>query len=297
MGVGEESTLLRQLFQAAGYRVNDHPRGWTAVRARDRRSVVFSEEVISPVELEATFLSDALHRVLIYPSDPGPVARSLASERGIEVFDLASIGATLGELLLFPEPPSDSGGGSVPLEAPPAIFPEGLRVVRERLSQEQAEEIAAAPDLRPTIRLVPFYVGPYRVRRPSPHGGMAPSSEHVVAVNALLRTVEGWDPSQYELDPSGAAPHPLLEPTVTVEEARGIALAWIRSRNTVRVEHTEQHGGAVVVETRRLPPSTEDVRLAPLALVYVPFWYFEGEGGRLVIDAVTGRARAPTPAV
>jgi hypothetical protein len=51
----------------------------------------------------------------------------------------------------------------------------------------------------------------------------------------------------------------------------------------------------VVVETRRVPPSLEDVRIAPLTLVYVPFWYFEGEEGRIVIDAVTGRTRSTPP--
>ena len=55
------------------------------------------------------------------------------------------------------------------------------------------------------------------------------------------------------------------------------------------VEHTEQHGGALVIETRRMLPSTDYLRLGPMALLYVPFWYAEGSEGRVVLDAVTGR--------
>lgn len=296
MGAAEESSHLKQLFLAAGYRVTDRPGGWTAVRSRDRRCVVYSEEVRTPSDWEGEFAPDAIHRVLLYPADPGPVARSLAAERDMEVFDPATLGSALGELLLLPLPPLDAttGGAVLTLEAPPAIFPEGMRVVRERLSRQEAEEVAAAPELRATLRLVPFYVAPYRVRTPAPHGGRGASSEHVVAVNALLRAAEGWDPSQYELADAPTEPHPQLEPTISIEQALPIALDWIRSHHTVRVEHTEQHGGTVVVETRRVPPPLEDIRLASLTLVYVPFWYLEGEGGRIVIDAVTGRMR-PTP--
>jgi len=297
MGAGEGSVLLRQLFEAAGYRLTDREGGWTALRPRDRRCVVFSEEVRTPTDLEPAFASDAIHRVLLYREDPGPVARSLASERGIEVFDTSTIGNALGELLLLPPgvpaaPGEPSGVGAGSLEPPPAIYPEGERIVRGRLSRPEAERIAASPDLRGTLRLVPFFVAPYRVRSPSPHGGRGASSEHIVAVHGLLRTVEGWEASLYELSDSTSETHPRLEPTLSAEEALPLALDWIRRNHTARVEHTEQHGGAVVVETRRVMPSLDDVRVAPLTLVYVPFWYFEGEEGRVVIDAVTGRTRS-----
>ncbi len=297
--MAEDSTQLRHLFEAAGYRVTERPGGWAAIRSRDRRSVVFSDEVRTPTDLEGAFAPDAIHRVLVYPEDPGTVARTLAAERGIETFDTATIGSALGELLLLPVASATAAGPATgqagPLETPPSIFPEGERVVRGRLSRPDAERIAAAPELRATLRLVPFFVAPYRVRTPSPHGGRGVSTEHIVAVNGLLRGVEEWDVAQYELSDSTAESHPRLEPTITADEALPLALDWIRSNHTVRVEHTEQHGGTVVVETRRVPPSLEDVRLAPLTLVYVPFWYFEGEEGRIVIDAVTGRTRSTPP--
>lgn len=296
MGSAEESMQLRRLFEAAGYRVTEREGGWAALRTRDRRSVVFSDEVRTPSDLEDAFAPDAIHRVLLFPDEPGEVARALATERGIEVFDTVTIGAALGELLLLPPAPI----GPVPtavaaLEAPPSIFPEGERIVRARLSLAEAERIAAMPGLKATLRLVPFYVAPYRVRTPSPHGGRGTSTEHVVAVHALLKAVEVWDASQYEFSDSGGTSPPRLRPTLSLEEALPLALDWIRSNHTARVEHTEQHGGAVVVETRRVPPRLEDVRLAPLTLVYAPYWYFEGEDGRIVIDAVTGRTRT-TPA-
>jgi hypothetical protein len=299
MGVAEDSTQLRHLFEAAGYRVTERSGGWAAVRSRDRRSVVFSDAVRTPTDLESAFAPDAIHRVLVYPEDPGTVARSLASERGIEIFDTVTIGSALGELLLLPASPSpgagSAGGAFASLETPPSIFPEGERIVRGRLSRPEAERIAAAPELRATLRLVPFFVAPYRVRTPSPHGGRGASTEHIVAVNGLLRGAEEWDVAQYELTDSPPESHPRLEPTISADEALSVALDWIRANHTVRVEHTEQHGGTVVVETRRVPPSLEDVRIAPLTLVYVPFWYFEGEEGRIVIDAVTGRTRSTPP--
>lgn len=298
MSGAESSELLRQLFEAAGYRVTLRPGGWSATRSRDRRSVVFSEEVRSPTELEGAFAPDAIHRVLLYVADPGTVARSLAAERGVEVFDTATIGSALGELLLLPpSPPAESSGalGGGPLEPPPAIYPEGERIVRGRIAQPEAERIAAAPGLRASLKLVPFYVAPYRVRTPAPHGGRSASSEHIVAVNGLLRAAEGWDAAQYEFADPSTDPSPRLEPNITVDQALPVALDWVRSNHTVRVEHTEQHSGTVVVETRRVPPAADDIRLAPLTLVYVPFWYLEGEDGRVVIDAVTGRTRSTNP--
>lgn len=291
MGTSEDSHLLKGLFAAAGYHVTDSAGGWTAVRPRDRRCVIFTEEVRSPSAFDGAFPHDAIHRVLLYPSDPGPVARSLAAERGIEVFDPAAIGSALGELLLLPAnwSPGSPEESRTPLQTPPAVFPQGRRIIRERLSREQAMQLAESPDLRATLRLVPFFVAPYRVRSPTPHGGPGASTEHTVAVNALSRSAESWDPTQYELADSSSDSSPRLQPTLSIDQAQGIALDWIRATHAVRVEHTEQHLGTVVVETRRVPPSPEDVRLAPLTLVYVPFWYFEGESGRVVIDAVTGK--------
>jgi len=44
-----------------------------------------------------------------------------------------------------------------------------------------------------------------------------------------------------------------------------------------------------VVESRRVPPAAEDVRLGPFSMIFVPFWYAETTVGRRVLDAVSGR--------
>ena len=108
--MAEDSTQLRHLFEAAGYRVTERPGGWAAIRSRDRRSVVFSDEVRTPTDLEGAFAPDAIHRVLVYPESPGTVARTLAAERGIETFDTATIGSALGELLLLPVASATAAG-------------------------------------------------------------------------------------------------------------------------------------------------------------------------------------------
>ncbi len=87
-------------------------------------------------------------------------------------------------------------------------------------------------------------------------------------------------------------PHQFVPPEVSVSEAAGLALEAIRRHHTIHVDHTEQHDGALVIETRRVPPAADDVRVGPLQLIYLPHWYAEGSQGRVVLDAVTGRRNA-----
>lgn len=281
---------LRHLLQAAEYQVAERPEGWAAVRPAEHRAIVLLREMRSPRDVESSFPPDTVHRAIVYPDEPGDVARQLAAERGIEVFTPATIALALGEILL-----GGSGERATatptedPLELPPALIPPGDPAVLPRLDREEAERIVTEPGLRPALRWVPYYVAPYRVRTPSPYGGGGRTSEHLVAVNALRRRAEGWEVSDYELTSRPETAVAFREPEIGPDEAKAIATEWIRRHHTVRVDHTEQHGGTVVVETRRVPPGSEDVRVGQFGRVYVPFWYFEGTSGRVVLNAVTGR--------
>lgn len=286
--------VLRRLLEAAGYRLEDRPNALRAVRGRDHRSVLLVQGLPSPAEIDPEFPPDTVHRTIVYPEDPGSVARSIASERGIEVLDPSTLGSALGELLL-PGPDGAFTGEepatSAPLVPPPLLFPEGERTVRPRLGQSDAEAIAAADGFRYTLRLIPFYVSAYRVRVATPHGGRSAPSDHLVAINALSGQAEFWEPGERELTTGLDQPHQRLAPELARDKARGAAEDAVRRRHTVSVDHTEQHGGALVIERRRMPPGSDDIALAPAVLVHVPFWYAEGAGGRVVLDAVTG-ARA-----
>jgi hypothetical protein len=136
-------------------------------------------------------------------------------------------------------------------------------------------------------------VAAYHVRPVSADGSHGPVLRRVVAVNAANRRAEIWEDGDRELVGEVAEPHQRLPPQVSESAASALALEAIRRQHTVRVDHTEQHGGALVIETRRVPPSEENVRLGPFVLLYVPHWYAEGAEGRVVIDAVTGRREAP----
>lgn len=284
---------LRRLFDAAGYRIQDQRDGWIAVRARDRRAFVVAGAPHSPAEFERWFPEDSVHRVLYYSEEPGEVARRLAADRGVELLDPATLGSALGELLLGPATPVlEAGGpgeGNPPLVAPPLLIPEGASTVRPRIGREEVEGLAGGADVRYTLRLVPHYLAPYRVRAPSAHGGSGPISDHLVAVNALARRAEIWEPQDHELVGELPGPYQRLTPEIGEAQAVAIAVQAIRRHHTVSVDHTEQHGEAIVIETRRLPPAVGDIQLGPRVLVYVPFWYVEGNDGRVVLDAVTGR--------
>lgn len=288
-GTGAE---LRRLFEAAGYRIEDRPQGWVSVRSRDRRAFVAAASLNSPAEFEAWYPSDCIHRVLYYPEEPGEVARRLAASRGIEVLDPSTLGPALGELLLDPVPPTPEGphapdaGGLV---APTLLVPEGANTVRPRIGREEAEALAGGGEMRYTLRLVPHFLAPYRVRAPSPHGGAGAISDHAVAVNALGRRAEIWELQDRELTADLSDPRLRLLPEITESQAVAIAVQAIRRHHTVNVDHTEQHGEAIVIETRRLPPAIGDIQIGPRVLVYVPYWYIEGNDGRVVLDAVTGR--------
>ncbi len=291
------SSILGRLLEAAGYRVEVRAETTVAVRAKDHRAVVVVGAPRSPAEVEGLFPSDTVHRTIVYDEEPGVVARALAAERGIEILDPSTLGPALGELLL----PSSTGtldpvldeAPTVPLELPYSIAPEGERTVRPRIDRSEAEVLAGIEGTRLTLRLVPFYVAAYRVRPASPHGESGSILHHLIAVNAVSRGTELWDEGERELVRGIPEPHQRFEPEITEAQAKPIAVEAIRRRHTVHVDHTEQHGGALVIETRRIPPSRDDLRLGPFVLLYVPHWYAESGEGRVVLDAVTGR-RAPS---
>jgi hypothetical protein len=288
------TSVLRRLLDAAEYRLVDRAEGLLAVRPRDHRSVLVISTLRSPAELEGFFPADSIHRTIVYAEEPGAVARSLAAERGIELLDPTTLGPALGELLL-PSPvspaeeaaPSSTPGPAI-IEAPPALLPEGLRTVRPRFSGDEAEAIAGVEGFRVTLRLIPFWVAAYRVRAPAPHGGVGLSSDHLAAVNALSRRVEIWEPGERELISEITTPHEEFAPEVDAGAARTLAEQAIRRRHVINVDHTEQHDGALIIETRRVAPRPNDVGLGPVTLLHVPYWYIEGTDGRVVVDAVNG---------
>lgn len=293
-----ERGLLVRLFESAGYRVEDRSAGIRFVRRRDARAVFLVDGVHAMAELVAELPGDAAHRTLIYPEEPGEAARQAAGERGIEILDPDTLGAALGELLLpGPEVPpvATAPEPGEPLEAPAAVYPEGEHVVAPRLGREEAERIAGFAGARCDLRLVPYFVAPYRVREAGAHGGAGTASEHLVAVEALHGLVEVWERSDRELVPELPEASERLEPAIDPERGRRLAEAALRRRHTVSVDHTEQHGGTIIIERRRVPPGDDDLRIGPAAVVLVPYWYVEGNEGRVVLDAVTGRRLEPGP--
>ncbi|HTP53480.1 MAG TPA: hypothetical protein VML94_00730 [Thermoplasmata archaeon] len=282
------STPLERLLVAAGYRIDSRGGALVAVRSRDHRAVVVARADRSPADLEALFPSGSVRRTVVYDDEPGPEGRSAAAELGIEVIDPSTLGPALGEILL--PPPSDPGAEAAAedLEGPFPVSPGNARTIRPRIGRGEAQALAGVEGPRYTLRLVPYYVAPYRVRSPSPHGEAGPVLRRLIAVNATTRRAEVWEEADREVVAEISEPHQQLEPQVTEGLARPIAIDAIRRYHAVRVDHTEQHGGALVIETRRVSPAPDDVRLGPFTLVYVPHWYAEGMEGRVVLDAVTG---------
>jgi hypothetical protein len=295
---GHRSSVLGRLLEAAGYRLESRPEGTVAVRSKDRRAVVIVGTARSPAEVERWFPADAVHRTIVYDDEPGGTARELAAERGVEVLEPSTLGAALAELLL----PSPSGvpdewlGGTdeTSLFPPLTVLPDGERIVRPRIGRSEAEALAGVDAPRYTLRLVPYYVAPYRVRPSSPHGAPGTVLHRLVAVNAVSRRAEIWEDGERELVAEIDEPHQRLVAQLGETQAILIATDAVRRHHTVDVEHTEQHGGALVIETRRMLPSTADLKLGPMVLIFVPYWYAEGAEGRVVLDAVTGHRAAPS---
>jgi hypothetical protein len=295
--------ILLRLLSAAGYRVQARGDASLAVRVRDRRAVVLVAATRSPAELESLFPTDSVHRTILYDDEPGPVARTMAADRGIEILDPSTLGPALGELLLPSQPAEAQDPIHGPtLETPFSVLPEGNRIVRPRIGRREAELLVGAEGPRFTLRLVPYYVAPYRVRPASAYGEGGKILDRTVAVHAVSRLAEVWEDGDRELVRDLDLPYQFIAPELTAAEAAGIALDAIRRHHTIHVDHTEQHEGALVIETRRVPPGTDDVRIGPLQLIYLPHWYAEGPQGRVVLDAVTGRrngaplvSREPSP--
>jgi hypothetical protein len=292
--------VLGKLLEAAGYHVELRPGLLLAVRSRDRRAVLVLTAARSPAEVESLFPGECVHRTIVYDDDPGEAARTLAADRGIEVLDPSTLGPGLGEILLLPPAGAElspvDADPSGPLEPPFSIAPDSERTVRPRIDRSEAESLAGIDGPRYTLRLVPFFVAAYRVRPAAPDGGHAAVVRHLVAVNAVTRHAEIWDDGDRELIGELDEPHQRLSPQLDESQVAPLALDAIRRHHTVHVDHTEQHQGALVIETRRVPPSADNIRLGPFVLLYVPHWYAEGSQGRVVLDAVTGRrTSAPEP--
>jgi len=292
-------SVLRRLLQAAGYHLEDLPGATVAVRAVDHRAVAIVPRGRSPAEVEPLFPPDSVHRTIVYDGEPGDPARESAAQHGIELLDPSTLGPALGEILL----PSalvpgvePAGVEEAPLEGPFPPVAAGARTVRPRIDRREAQAIAGLPGARYTLRLVPFYVAAYRVRAPALAGGAGAVHRRLVAVNATSRRAETWDEGVRELVSDVDGPAERLAPQLTESGAKPLALEAIRRRHTVRVDHTEQHAGAIVVESRRVPPAVEDVRLGPFSLIFVPYWYAETAEGRRVLDAVSGRGAADVDA-
>jgi len=291
-GTPPPPSVLRRLLIAAGYRLDDLPGATLAVRLADHRAVVVAAGTRSPASLEGLFPAEAVHRTLVYDEPPGDAARAAAAEHGIEVLDPTTLGPALGELLL---PSALVPGGGVPgpqedpLESPFPPVAAGALTVRPRIGRGEAQAIAGLAEARYTLRLVPFYVAAYRVRAVAPDGTPGMVHHGLVAVNATSRRAEIWVEGARELVAEVEGPAERLQPQLSEAGARPIAVEAIRRQHTVRVDHTEQHAGAIVVESRRVPPPTADVRLGPFSLIFVPFWYAEASDGRRILDAVSGR--------
>lgn len=288
-------SVLIRLLEAAGYRVEDRPAGLRAVRTKDHRALLLVSAGRSPADLEGEFPADSVHRTIVYPENPGDAARTLASERGYEVVDPSTLGPALGEILL-PGPEGPGGGDaaeSAEVLAPATVVPGGDPAVHPRLTREDAEGLAGVDGSRVTLRFVPYFVAPYRVRMTAPHGVRGPIVDHLVAVNALSGRVEVWEPGDRELVDRIDEPHQRLDPQRAPAECRALAEEELVRRHTVSVDHTEQHGGALVIERRKVPPASGDLKIGPSALVHVPYWYIESPQGRIVLDAVTGSRSLP----
>ncbi|MGA7922883.1 MAG: hypothetical protein WCA77_02785 [Thermoplasmata archaeon] len=287
--------LLRRLFEAAGYRLEDRPLGLRALRLADRRGVFFADGEPNPADLEDEFPSETVHRTVVYAEDPGPLARALAADRRLEVLDGSTLGPGLGELLLLtqPETPSEGSEEGDAWASPLGGFVEGERVIRPHLGESEAVAIAGVDGFRYLLRLLPFFLAAYRVRVPTPHGGRGPVTQHLVAVNALSGRIEVWEEGEREFIGELVEPHERLEPVLTESDCRQLAEEELRRRHTAEVDHVEQHQGAIVIERRRVPPASGDLRVGPAVLVHVPYWYVESPEGRVILDAVTGRRVGP----
>lgn len=288
--------LLRRLLLAAGYRLDDLPGATVAVREADHRAVAIVPRGRSPAEVAALLPTGAVHRTVVYDGDPAPAAREEAAEHGLELLDPSTLGPALGELLL---PSALVPGAATPaepevesLERPFPPVAGGARTVRPRIGRREAEALAGFLDARYTLRLVPFYVAAYRVRSVAPDGTSGPVHHRLVAVNALTRRAEIWAEGVRELVAEVDGPAERLAPQLSETGAATLAVEAIRRQHTVRVDHIEQHAGAIVVESRRVPPAASDVRLGPFSLLFVPYWYAETADGRRVLDAVSGRPAA-----
>lgn len=262
-----------------------------ATRAADHRAVVVAGQDRPLEELERLFPPEAVHRTIIFDDEPTDAARSRAADRGLELIGPAALGPALGELLLpsallageHPGSEEESLDGPFPPAGPPGL------TVRPRIGRREAQEIAGLDGARYTLRLVPYYVASYRVRTVAPNGGEGPVRRRLVAVNATSRRGEIWEEGTRELTREVDGPSERLAPQLNEAGARDIAIETVRRAHTVRVDHTEQHAGALVVESRRVPPPAEGVRLGPMSLLFVPYWYAESTDGRRVLDAVSGR--------
>ncbi len=277
---------LPRLLEAAGYAVELRPFGCVAVRLADHRGVVVATTDRPVDELAAHLPRELVHRVVVYSDEPSERTRERGASIGVEVLGPSTVGPALGELLLAPSP---AGPPAPDLEPEPLFAAPDERTILPRIDAADVAALVAIDAERYRLRFLPHYLFAYKVRSPLAHGEPGPVEARFIAVNAVWRAAEFWEPGERTLVADDAVAGERLAPRFGEAEARAIAWEEVRRRHSVSVDHTEQHAGAIVIETRRITPDATALRVGPATLVYAPFWYAESRHGRIVLDAVTGR--------
>lgn len=313
------SAFVQRLLASAGFSVERHQGLWRAVRESDGRAVLLLAGAELPAGFSQIFPGQCRSRWVLFGSTPSAEERDRLHMDGVSFIEPDTLSERIGEVLL----PSSGAEREepVPRALPPARlpsirehdgrerlmtdpgpFPEepsslpaelwpGERIVRPRLSEDDALRLAWSRlvPFRVTLVLIPYYLFEYTLRQEERRSNEAP---RLLAVQGIDGTTESWAMGDRELVGMLPTPHRRREPVLSSDEARDFALRAALEANISHVDHTEQRGGALIIERRRVAPQEDDVRLGPAVMLHVPFWVVDGADGRLVFDAVTGAALA-----
>lgn len=165
----------------------------------------------------------------------------------------------------------------------------GERIIRPIINLEDVKEISrqTVAGFRHRLELVPHFV--YSFTCPMYMDANRVSVEKgLVAVNGLTHKVESWSERNdvvFSLD----IIHKRLEPTISIEDAKKVALKEIMRVHTFEKEQIHEENHVTLTEKKKVSPREEEISLEDRGIFYLPIWCVEGVHGVMIIDAGTGK--------
>ncbi len=217
-------------------------------------------------------------------ADATPSEAPAGAEGGSDIID-ASVppegegeeDEAIEEVPTEPKPAVDTGTGS---GAAPMVK---VRVDEAEVTKEMQPKLLKVQET--VLELVPHLAFEYACDLPDGRGGTR-THTGTLLLNAVNEEVVSLEAPRFsDGAPEGAR---LLDGDLGQETAEKRARKHLKTALTRDIEVENDDGNVSIMETRRVTPDLDEIRLDPQGTWYLPVWRLEGQNGTIRVDAHSG---------